>query len=108
MDTITRFNVGSMQVVVVVNEPFWRKLSAQHRAILLAAARAADAEARESAGQADADAYRELKERGCYNHLFPGCAADEQILKNSASDPCRRRSSSLIRSAILKPFAPTS
>jgi C4-dicarboxylate-binding protein DctP len=64
MNTITRFNVGSMQVVVVMNEPFFQSLSPGHQAIVAAAAQAANTEADESAAQADVNAYKDLAEKG--------------------------------------------
>jgi C4-dicarboxylate-binding protein DctP len=64
MDTLTRTNLASMQSVVVINEPFWQRLSAQDQAIIKAAAQAADAEAHAIATRMDTSAYQELASNG--------------------------------------------
>ena len=60
MDTLTRTNQASMQALVVINEQFWEKMSPDYRAIIVAAAQLADAEARDIVSKIEADAYKEL------------------------------------------------
>jgi C4-dicarboxylate-binding protein DctP len=60
MDTLTITNQASMQSLIVMNEAFWQKLPASHRALIEAAGRDLDAEARSIVTQIERDAYKKL------------------------------------------------
>jgi C4-dicarboxylate-binding protein DctP len=62
MPTVTRTNHATVEDVAVINEAFWQKLSEKHKAILLAAAKEADAEAARLIAEIEATAYRTLTE----------------------------------------------
>jgi TRAP-type C4-dicarboxylate transport system substrate-binding protein len=62
MPVITRTNHATVEDVAAINEAFWQKLSGRHKAILLAAAKEADAEAAALLAETEARAYRTLPE----------------------------------------------
>jgi TRAP-type C4-dicarboxylate transport system substrate-binding protein len=59
-DTLTRTNLGSMQVVVSINAKLWQSMSEEKRLIIAAAARLADEEARGVLVHIETTAYKML------------------------------------------------
>src|SRR5262249_43286062 len=60
MSTLTRTNHASVHIVAVINESYWRGLSAEDRDIISEASRAADAEARAIITELDSKAGQDL------------------------------------------------
>jgi len=64
MDTITVTNHADIEFIVIVNEDFWTSLSGEHRALITAAADAADIAVRDNVAQIEADAYAAARGKG--------------------------------------------
>ena len=62
MDTITVTNHADIEFVVVINEDFWQSLPPAHRAIITAAALAAEADVRDTVAAIETDAYAAAKD----------------------------------------------
>ncbi len=64
MDTITVTNHANIEFIVLVNEGFWQGLPANHREIISAAAKMADAAVRDDIARIEAEAYEAAKSEG--------------------------------------------
>jgi len=64
MDTITVTNHADIEFIVIVNEDFWQSLSDEHRAVITAAADAADIAVRDKMAQIETEAYAIAREKG--------------------------------------------
>lgn len=64
MDTITVTNSADIEFIVVVNNDFWAGLSAEHKAIIEAAAKNAENHVRDAMAAIEAGAYAAAKENG--------------------------------------------
>ncbi|MEZ5652444.1 MAG: TRAP transporter substrate-binding protein DctP [Burkholderiaceae bacterium] len=64
MDTITVTNNADIEFIVVVNNDFWAKLPAEHKAIIETAARNAENHVRNAMSSIEADAYAAAKSNG--------------------------------------------
>ncbi|MEZ5657970.1 MAG: TRAP transporter substrate-binding protein DctP [Burkholderiaceae bacterium] len=64
MDTITVSNNADIEFIVVVNNDFWAKLPAEHKAIIETAARNAENHVRDAMSSIEAQAYEAAKANG--------------------------------------------
>ncbi len=97
-DTITRTEHAALEFVVVVNEKVWRSLALDHRAIIMEAARKAEAALRDQIAGIEARAYAFARDKGMKIHeLTPDQVAEWRACSSGVLDAYMRNPGDQIR-----------